>query len=184
MHPMVAFPFFVSRRWVCLYPCYIDVDKSIEEGRKISKSLAVKNPHGFRIAHVVQSLGLSVVYESHKTHPRDWSNPGRVRVEMKRNSMYVNPAIKTRKQLLHRVAALLPGLEKTLEIPKQLISPLTPLSEIQSIADEMRRVQLGGAGAASSPPRVTSGPSSPSASSSVATPEASASKKKGKKGRK
>jgi hypothetical protein len=28
-------------------------------------------------------------------HPKDWDNPGRVRVELKRNGRLMNPAIKT-----------------------------------------------------------------------------------------
>jgi signal recognition particle subunit SEC65 len=49
--------------WICVYPCYIDVDKSIEEGRKIGKEKSVKNPHAYHMAIACQKLGFSVVYE-------------------------------------------------------------------------------------------------------------------------
>ena len=49
--------------WVCVYPCYIDADKSVLEGRKIAKEKAVKNPHAYHMAVACQKLGFSVVYE-------------------------------------------------------------------------------------------------------------------------
>lgn len=55
--------FFFSYSWVCVYPCYIDVDKSAQEGRKIAKQKGIKDPHAYHMALAVQRLGLSVVYE-------------------------------------------------------------------------------------------------------------------------
>lgn len=49
--------------WVCVYPCYIDADKSAQEGRKIAKEKSVKNPHAYHMAIACQKLGFSVVYE-------------------------------------------------------------------------------------------------------------------------
>jgi signal recognition particle subunit SEC65 len=46
-----------------VYPCYIDVDKSAQEGRKIAKQKGIKDPHAYHMALAVQRLGLSVVYE-------------------------------------------------------------------------------------------------------------------------
>lgn len=66
---------------MCVYPTYIDVDKSVADGRKIAKNKAVKDPHAYHMAVAVQMLGLSVVYET-KRHPRDWANPGRVKVKL------------------------------------------------------------------------------------------------------
>jgi signal recognition particle subunit SEC65 len=51
-------------RWVCVYPCYIDADKSLDQGRKIPKIKAVNKPHAYHMALAVQKLGnMSVVYE-------------------------------------------------------------------------------------------------------------------------
>ena len=71
----------ISYSWVCVYPTYIDADKSVADGRKIAKNKAVKDPHAYHMAVAVQMLGLSVVYET-KRHPRDWTNPGRVKVKL------------------------------------------------------------------------------------------------------
>ena len=44
---------------------------------------AVANPLAREIVDAVQSLGLRTVFEPGKMHPKDWSNPGRVRVGLK-----------------------------------------------------------------------------------------------------
>lgn len=46
-----------------MYPCYLNSEKTVREGRKIRKDKAHKNPTAYHIAVAVQSLGLSVVYE-------------------------------------------------------------------------------------------------------------------------
>ncbi|KAI8099361.1 signal recognition particle, SRP19 subunit [Halteromyces radiatus] len=127
--------------WVCVYPCYIDVDKSVNEGRKIVKEKAVKNPHAYHMAVAVQQLGLTVVYEG-KCHPRDWANPGRVRVQLKnKNNFFINNDIITRKQLFYAIAARLPEAQKNNEIPKHVISPMTSLAQVEALADEQRKAQ-------------------------------------------
>jgi signal recognition particle subunit SRP19 len=40
-------------------------------------------------------LRLMTIHEPNKRHPKDWDNPGRVRVELKRNGRFMNPAIKS-----------------------------------------------------------------------------------------
>ena len=49
----------------------------------MGRSLAVANPLAREIADAVGGLGLPVVLEVGKTHPKDWANPGRVRVGLK-----------------------------------------------------------------------------------------------------
>ncbi|KAI1453805.1 signal recognition particle, SRP19 subunit [Annulohypoxylon moriforme] len=65
-----------------LYPIYFDLTRSRAEGRRVSKSLAVKNPLAREIAAACASLRLSPVFEAHRIHPKDWANPGRVRVKL------------------------------------------------------------------------------------------------------
>ncbi|CAO3625250.1 unnamed protein product [Cunninghamella blakesleeana] len=127
--------------WVCVYPCYIDVDKSVTEGRKILKEKAVKNPHAYHMAVAVQQLGLHVVYEG-KRHPRDWANPGRVKVQIKgNNNFFINQQITTRKQLFYAIAERVPNIQKTNELPKGIVAPTTSLAEVEALADEQRKAQ-------------------------------------------
>lgn len=64
----------------CLYPVYFDAARSRAEGRRVSAALAVRNPLAAEIASACQRLRLAPVLEAAKIHPKDWANPGRVRV--------------------------------------------------------------------------------------------------------
>ncbi|RKU43368.1 signal recognition particle subunit [Coniochaeta pulveracea] len=63
-----------------IYPVYFDATRSRAEGRRVPSSLAVKNPLAVEIASACQRLALQPVLEPTKLHPKDWANPGRVRV--------------------------------------------------------------------------------------------------------
>jgi signal recognition particle subunit SRP19 len=72
-----------SKRWICLYPIYFDSAKTRGEGRRVGKEQAVENPLARTIAAAVAEQGLNVVFEPGKIHPKDWANPGRVKIELK-----------------------------------------------------------------------------------------------------
>ncbi|KAI1100276.1 signal recognition particle, SRP19 subunit [Jackrogersella minutella] len=72
-----------------LYPVYFDGTRSRAEGRRVSKTLAVRNPLAREIAAACAALRLSPVFEAHRVHPKDWANPGRVRVKLA-NAAHVN----------------------------------------------------------------------------------------------
>jgi signal recognition particle subunit SRP19 len=93
----------IPRSYKCIYPVYFDKTRSRQEGRKVSKKLAVENPLAREIFDAVQLLGLRVAFEGDKIHPKDWANPGRVRVGMRgedgrslndgvKNSMSLRPS--------------------------------------------------------------------------------------------
>ncbi|KKA30896.1 hypothetical protein TD95_004080 [Thielaviopsis punctulata] len=64
-----------------LYPIYFDAARSRADGRRVSKDLAVANPLARTIAEACSALKLQPLLEPSKTHPKDWANPGRVRVK-------------------------------------------------------------------------------------------------------
>ncbi|KAI0202636.1 signal recognition particle, SRP19 subunit [Astrocystis sublimbata] len=66
-----------------LYPVYFDATRTRAQGRRVPSSLAVKNPLAREIANACAALRLSPVFEAHRTHPKDWANPGRVRIALK-----------------------------------------------------------------------------------------------------
>ncbi|KAI0192624.1 signal recognition particle, SRP19 subunit [Xylaria flabelliformis] len=66
-----------------LYPVYFDATRTRAQGRRVSANLAVKNPLAREIANACAALRLSPVFEAHRTHPKDWANPGRVRIALK-----------------------------------------------------------------------------------------------------
>lgn len=69
------------KQWQAIYPIYFDASRSKTDGRRVTNALAVENPLARTIADAVASLGLRCVFDPGKTHPRDWANPGRVKVE-------------------------------------------------------------------------------------------------------
>ena len=81
------------RHWTCLYPIYFDANKSRAEGRRVSKKLAVENPLAREICDAIFRLGLQMVLEAEKTHPKDWANPGRVRVLLKESGQTVGDKV-------------------------------------------------------------------------------------------
>lgn len=81
------------KKYQCLYPLYFDANRSRAQGRRVGKKFAVRNPLAREIVDAVQLLGLDTVFEPGKTHPKDWSNPGRVRVLVKENGSARNRAV-------------------------------------------------------------------------------------------
>jgi signal recognition particle subunit SRP19 len=85
----------IPKHFQCLYPVYFDKMRSRAEGRKVGSKLAVENPLARDILDAVQSLGLRAGCEPDKLHPKDWANPGRVRVMLKDDEgQLVHPKIK------------------------------------------------------------------------------------------
>ncbi|GBE89116.1 signal recognition particle, SRP19 subunit [Sparassis latifolia] len=93
------------KKWTCIYPIYIDAKRPSGRGeRRIARSKSVWWPLSKDIADATNRLGLGTLHEVHKSHPRDWENPGRVRVQWKKDGRLVNSSIKTKKQLLEMIS--------------------------------------------------------------------------------
>ena len=69
-----------------LYPVYFDATRSRAEGRRVPAHLAVRNPLARDIANACSRLRLQTLLEPEKTHPKDWANPGRVKVGLKKSA--------------------------------------------------------------------------------------------------
>src|SRR5215469_2533978 len=88
----------IPKHYQCLYAVYFDKTRSRSEGRQVSSKLAVENPLARDILDACQQLGLRVGFEPEKLHPKDWANPGRVRVLLKdEDGHLLNPGIKNRR---------------------------------------------------------------------------------------
>ncbi|KAI1186959.1 signal recognition particle, SRP19 subunit [Nemania serpens] len=86
-----------------LYPIYFDATRTRRQGRRVPAHLAVVNPLAREIANACAALRLSPVFEAHRTHPKDWANPGRVRVALKEARARSHP-IKNKHHLYLAVA--------------------------------------------------------------------------------
>ncbi|KAG6896555.1 hypothetical protein C0992_007502 [Termitomyces sp. T32_za158] len=84
------------KAWTCIYPIYIDAKRPYGTGqRRVSRAKSLWWPLSKDIAEAASRLGLSTLHEVSKAHPRDWDNPGRVRVQWKKDGRLVNSAVKT-----------------------------------------------------------------------------------------
>ncbi|QSL65211.1 hypothetical protein MERGE_002518 [Pneumocystis wakefieldiae] len=142
-------------RWSILYPLYFDSRRSIKGGRKVPISKAVENPLANTLANGAKALGFSCIFESNKTHPKDWANPGRIRILFKQNGIPSNVSFKTKKALYLGLSSYLqanpttkmspmkvpvPGFNKPPsppDIPKGiLMGDILPLNSPALISDE------------------------------------------------
>ncbi|KAJ4306697.1 signal recognition particle subunit [Collariella sp. IMI 366227] len=67
----------------CLYPVYFDCTRTRAQGRRVPLSLAVSSPLALDIVQACAQLRIPTVLEAGKLHPKDWANPGRVKVNLK-----------------------------------------------------------------------------------------------------
>jgi signal recognition particle subunit SRP19 len=102
-----------------LYPCYFDKNRSRQQGRRISKELAVENPLAQTIVEACASLHLICTIEPSKTHPQDWGNPGRVRVLIKEDGKPQSVFADNKRHLMNQVAKYLQSHPTTLESVKK-----------------------------------------------------------------
>ncbi|KAJ6491333.1 signal recognition particle, SRP19 subunit [Mycena vitilis] len=94
------------KNWTCIYPIYLDAKRAYGTGqRRVPRVNAVWWPLSKDIADASTALGLATLHEVNKSHPRDWENPGRVRVQWKKDGRLMNPTIRTKKLLLQSIAA-------------------------------------------------------------------------------
>jgi len=83
-------------RWVCVYPTYLNGARSIAEGRRVPREACPTNPTLRDIVETAAKLGLRMVVEVNKRHPRDPFTLGRVRVELKKEDGSLAGPIKSR----------------------------------------------------------------------------------------
>ncbi|WVQ81802.1 hypothetical protein IAT38_003929 [Cryptococcus sp. DSM 104549] len=94
----------VFKGWNCIYPIYFDAKVSINGGRRVPRTSSLWWPQASQIAQACRSLGLPCVLEADKTHPADWENPGRVRVQFEKDGRFANPIVKNRTQLYKHIS--------------------------------------------------------------------------------
>ena len=105
-------------KWICVYPAYIDQERTLKEGRRLSKENCTKNPDAYAIYYVCAVLlKLQVALEC-KRYSRSWwdyvgRGVGRVKVNLlneKGEKELKDPTsdiiFDSRKKLFARVAAL------------------------------------------------------------------------------
>lgn len=102
-----------SKAYQCIYPVYFDASRSREDGRRVKKEDAVRNPLARDIVDALQHVGsqvgvqLQIVFEPSKCHPKDWANPGRAKVLVKKDGKPVTAKIANSESLLSPSIAII-----------------------------------------------------------------------------
>ncbi|GAA5965008.1 hypothetical protein JCM3765_004826 [Sporobolomyces pararoseus] len=91
--------------WDMIYPIYVDTKQPQQDGcRRVSKSVGLEWPLAEQMAKACRMIGYETVFEPLKCHPKDWANPGRIRVQMKKpDGSPTIPSITTKRILLKRI---------------------------------------------------------------------------------
>ncbi|WVZ14848.1 hypothetical protein V8G54_012414 [Vigna mungo] len=86
------------KKWIVMYPVYINSKKTMAEGRRIAVAKACENPTCAEIGDCCSYLKLPFAIEIDKAYPRDFMQRGRVRVLLKtEDGTLINPSISSRK---------------------------------------------------------------------------------------
>lgn len=144
------------KTWTQIYPIYFDNKRSRKDGRKVDMVYAVKNPLAVTISDACVSFGISAGLELNKTHPQDWSNPGRVRVKVPEGvsktelllkiSKYLKqnpPTEKTARKEVYSQVAMFDSLQPIASLKNETLAPILPgisraLSASRSIDEQIK----------------------------------------------
>ncbi|KAL5469357.1 hypothetical protein EMCRGX_G030607 [Ephydatia muelleri] len=115
-NPYLGLTLADKKKWICVYPVYINSRKTIVEGRRIPKAKAVDNPLCSEICDVCKAHKLNAEIETEHYHPKelvkDYLHQGRVRVQLyNQDGIPCNDAITTRHQLLALLGEMIPKLK-------------------------------------------------------------------------
>ncbi|KIM42311.1 hypothetical protein M413DRAFT_444738 [Hebeloma cylindrosporum] len=118
------------KTWTCIYPIYLDAKRPYASGqRRVARAKGLWWPLSKDIADAASRLGLGTLHEVNKSHPRDWENPGRVRVQWKKDGKLLNPVVNSKKQLLEMICFQLQHLKpENIPKPPYNMSSLSPSS--------------------------------------------------------
>ncbi|ETI19780.1 hypothetical protein G647_08793 [Cladophialophora carrionii CBS 160.54] len=124
------------KHYQCIYPIYFDSTRSKSQGRRVSKGLAIPNPLAWQILCAIRfSIGenvFRVVFEPDKTHPKDWANPGRVKIQLKDFDAANKPVsrhVQSKAHLYSIIGKWLVEHPTTKETPLELKLPGLPVPE-------------------------------------------------------
>jgi len=115
-----------SKSYQTLYPVYFDSTRSREQGRRVRKEDAIPNPLAREIVDALSHIGgttgvaLQIVFEPTKTHPKDWANPGRIKVLIKRDGKPISAKIQNKHHLYKMISTYLKQHPTTEDSPQRL----------------------------------------------------------------
>ncbi|KAI9229343.1 MAG: signal recognition particle, SRP19 subunit [Piptocephalis tieghemiana] len=186
------------KKWVCIYPVYLDSTKSYTQGRKVSKADAYPSPDPRAIAEAARRLALRALIEMDRMHPKSFGTLGRVRIQLrKEDGSLASMTIQNRRVLLRKIGSLLPDIQPSMprsendDLPPHIAAMLDSMPDDEEDEDEEEggeksKKALKGSSSGDAGPLPSSAgaiEASLSPSPSTTTPSGGGKKKRGKKRR-
>lgn len=96
-----------EKKWITVYPIYFDAKRRYEKGcRRVAYKEASLWPKSENLVKAASKLTLYHVHEPRKAHPRDWENPGRIKVQLfNEDGKPLHQKYTNKKELLRAIAA-------------------------------------------------------------------------------
>ena len=96
-----------------IWPIYLDKDKSLSQGRKISTEYAISEPRIREIEKAAKRLGYTFIVETDKSYPGEWyANSGRIIISSE----------ESKKEILIKLSAQIKTIRECLSHLKKIIS--------------------------------------------------------------
>ena len=104
-----------AERWICIYPAYLNSNKTRQEGRLLPKDKCVPNPSYLEIRDVLMAAGYQPIVEN-KQYPRERSREvefrGRIRVQLRNDDGTPHlPQFPTRESIMVHLGEMIPKLK-------------------------------------------------------------------------
>ena len=98
-----------QKNWTCVYPIYLDAKQRYRKGcRRVAYEKAVLYPNSQYISNTAKHMKLDYVHEPYRTHPRDFANPGRVKIRLhNEDGSPIRRDLPTKQKLLEAIAVSL-----------------------------------------------------------------------------
>ncbi|XP_003742609.1 signal recognition particle 19 kDa protein [Galendromus occidentalis] len=167
-------------RWIHVFPIYLNKNKTVAEGRRVPKEVAVEDPITREIVIALQQKGFDLFVEGYKVHPREVDKENvlmrsRVRVHFRDdNGKPIHPEFPNKRKLFRMICESIGGMdyrqdpETFKQHQRALQAQVAPqVLQQQKFLERLEKSQAQGSG-----------------TSATSTKTPNNNKKKGKKGRK
>lgn len=98
-----------EKKWITIYPIYFDAKRRYEKGcRRVTYKESSMWPKSEDLVRAASKLTVFHVHEPRKAHPRDWENPGRIKVQLfNQDGKPLHQKYPNKKELLRALAAII-----------------------------------------------------------------------------
>ena len=102
--------------YIFIYPQYLNIKRTVKQGRRTAKSLSVENPSAQEIRDICLEFGFDARLEPKKRYPQDPdcdpNHIGRVRVKLKNeDGSFCKPEFDTKMKVVNLCGASIPKLK-------------------------------------------------------------------------